>query len=330
MDLSTTYLGFKLPHPLIPGASPLVDNLDTVRELEDAGAPMIVMHSLFEEQITAEEVATAAAVDYPSESYAEALSYLPAPDTYKLGPDEYLEQIRKIKAAVGVPVVGSLNGTTPGGWLEYAGLIEEAGADALELNLYEVAADLEQTGAEVERRALEVVQAVKGTVRIPVAVKLSPFYSSIANFACQLDQLGADGLVLFNRFYQPDLDLENLEVIRVNLSARDELLLRLRWLAMLSGRVNCSLAATGGVHLATDAIKTIMTGAHAVQVVSALLRHGPAYLGWLRKAVAEWMEVNEYESVQQMTGSMGLLRCPNPSAYERANYVKILQSWTTY
>src|SRR4051812_22486128 len=257
MDLSTTYLGFKLPHPLIPGASPLVDNLDTVRELEDAGAPMIVMHSLFEEQITAEEVAAAAAVDYPSESYAEALSYLPTPDTYKLGPHEYLEQVRKIKAAVSVPVVGSLNGTTPGGWLEYAGLIEEAGADALELNLYEVAGDLEQTGAEVERRALEVVQAVKGTVRIPVAVKLSPFYSSIANFACQLDQLGVDGLILFNRFYQPDLDLENLEVIRVNLSARDELLLRLRWLAMLSGRVNCSLAATGGVHLATDAIKTI-------------------------------------------------------------------------
>jgi len=330
MDLSTTYLGFKLPHPLIPGASPLVDNLDTVRELEDAGAPMIVMHSLFEEQITAEEVATAAAVDYPSESYAEALSYLPAPTDYKLGPDEYLEQIRKIKAAVGVPVVGSLNGTTPGGWLEYAGLIEEAGADALELNLYEVAGDLEQTGAEVERRALEVVQAVKGAVRIPVAVKLSPFYSSIANFACQLDQLGVDGLILFNRFYQPDLDLENLEVIRVNLSARDELLLRLRWLAILSGRVNCSLAATGGVHLATDAIKAMMTGAHAVQVVSALLRHGPAYLGWLRKAVVEWMEINEYESVQQMTGSMGLLRCPNPSAYERANYVKVLQSWTTY
>jgi dihydroorotate dehydrogenase (fumarate) len=327
MDLSTTYMGFALPHPLVPGASPMVDNLDTVRRLEDAGAPMIVMHSLFEEQLTREQLAYSQSVEGARESYAEALSYLPEPDEFALGPDDYLEQVRRIKRAVSVPVIGSLNGTTEGGWLAYARLIEQAGADGLELNLYEVATDLEESGAEVEERALRVVRAVKGTVRIPVAVKLSPFYSSPAHFARRLDLLEVDALVLFNRFYQPDIDVEQLEVIRVNLSSPPELLLRLRWLAILSGRVRASLAGTGGVHSAVDAVKAVMAGADAVQMVSALLARGPGYLRQVRDDLSRWLQEHEYESLAQMRGSMSLKRCDDPRAYERANYMKVLQSW---
>ena len=237
MNLASTYMGFDLPHPLIPGASPLVDDLDKVRRLEDAGAPMIVMHSLFEEQITSEQLAMSRSMEAGVDSFAEALTYLPDPDDFTLGPDEYLEQVRRIKAAVSVPVIGSLNGTTVGGWLAYARLIKEAGADGLELNLYELATDLNETGEQVEERSLQVVRTVRRAVRIPIAVKLSPFYSSIANFAAKLDRLGVDAILLFNRFYQPDIDVEQLEVLRVNLSSPAELLLRLRWLAILSGRV---------------------------------------------------------------------------------------------
>ena len=327
MDLTTQYLGFTLPHPFIPGASPMVDNLDTVRALEDAGAPMIVMHSLFEEQITAEQLSTARALESSKDSSSEAMSYLPTPLEFRLGPEEYLDQVRKIKAAVKVPVVGSLNGTTPGGWLDYAKLIEQAGADALELNIYELATDPNETSQQVEQRALDVVRSVRKAVRIPVAVKLSPFYSALAHFAQQLDNLGVNGLVLFNRFYQPDIDVDALEVLRVNLSNSSELLLRLRWLAVLSGRVNASLAVTGGVHAVTDAVKAIMTGAHCVQLVSALLEKGPGYISPMRDGLAAWLEEHEYESLQQMQGSMNLLRCPDPAMFERANYVQILQSW---
>jgi dihydroorotate dehydrogenase (fumarate) len=328
MDLSTTYLGFTLPHPLLPGASPLVDELDTVRRLEDAGAPMITMHSLFEEQITREQLATAHHLDTHTESYAEALSYLPTPETFALGPEEYLEQLHRIKRAVAVPVVASLNGTTEGGWLSYARLLEQAGADALELNVYSIATDFEESSEILERRTVQMLWSVKNAVGIPVAVKLSPFYTSVAHFARRLDEYGADGLVLFNRFYQPDIDVEALEVVpTLRLSSSAELLLRLRWLAILSGRVRPTLAVTGGVHTAVDAVKAVMAGAHAVQVVSALLKRGPERLATLRDELARWLEEHEYSSLAEARGSMSLLRCPDPAAHERGNYMTILQSW---
>jgi dihydroorotate dehydrogenase (fumarate) len=298
-----------------------------VRRLEDAGAPMIVMQSLFEEQIVGEELAVMRSLELPKESFAEALSYLPEPDNFTLGPEEYLEQVSRIKAAVAVPVIGSLNGNTDGGWLRYAQLIEAAGADGLELNLYELATDLDETGEQVERRDVQVVRAVKSSVRIPVAVKLSPFYSSIANFAAQLDEAGADALVLFNRFYQPDIDVEQQELLRVNLSSPSELLLRLRWIGALSGRIRPALAATGGVETAADVIKAIMAGAHVTQMVSALLRHGPRHLRQVRGDVERWLEEHECDSLAQIQGSMSLERCPDPAAYQRANYIRLLQSW---
>jgi dihydroorotate dehydrogenase (fumarate) len=328
MDLSTTYLGLKLPHPFMPGASPLVDDLDKVRRLEDAGASAIVMHSLFEEQITREQLSAFLHTEPHGESFAEALAYFPNPDRFALGPEEYLAQVARIKGTVSVPVIASLNGTTPGGWLRYARSIEQAGADALELNVYAVATDPEEDSRGVELRTLELLRAVKKEVRIPVAVKLSPFYTAFAHFASQLDAAGADGLVLFNRFYQPDIDAENLQAVReLPLSQRGELSLRLRWLAILSSRVKASLAVTGGVHTALDAIKAVMTGAHAVQVVSALLQRGPGYLRELREEMERWMEEREYASLAEMRGSMNLEACPDPAVYERANYMLTLQSW---
>lgn len=328
MNLCTTYMGFELPHPLIPGASPLSANLDAVRRLEDAGAPLIVMHSLFEEQILREEIALTRAIETPKESYAEALSYFPEPDEFELGPDEYLEQLRRVKAAVRVPVIGSLNGVTSGGWIRYARLIQEAGADGLELNLYEVAADLDEMGEKVERRMLDVVWSIRETVTIPLAVKISPFFSSLAHFLRQIDRVGVDGMLLFNRFYQPDLDVENLEIRRVvNLSTSSELLLRLRWLALLYNRVNAPLAVTGGVHTAVDVVKSVMAGASACQMVSALLQRGPEYLRVVVDDLRRWLEEHEYESLRQMQGSLSLQHVPDPSAYERANYAKILQTW---
>jgi dihydroorotate dehydrogenase (fumarate) len=328
MDLSTTYLGFDLPHPFMPGASPLVDDFDTVRRLEDAGAAAIVMHSLFEEQIAREQMAVARFLDVPSESFAEALTYLPRPETFALGPEEYLEHIHKLKATVSVPVIASLNGATDGGWLGYSRLLENAGADALELNVYFLPADFNESSEMVERRTLQMLEAIKHSIGVPVAVKLSPFYTSLPYFARRLAERGADGLVLFNRFYQPDIDVETLEVApTLRLSDSSELLLRLRWLAILSGRVPVSLAVSGGVHSALDAVKAIMAGADAVQVVSTLLRHGPEQLAHLRRDLALWLEEHEYDSLAQMKGSMNLLRCPNPAAHERANYMTILQSW---
>jgi len=328
MDLSTKYLSFDLPHPFMPGASPLVDDLDTVRRLEDAGAAAICMHSLFEEQITREQMATYAHLDAPADSLAEALTYLPSPPDFKLGPEEYLEQLRRIKAAVAVPVIASLNGTTDGGWLSYARLMQEAGADALELNVYALATDLDVSSEILEKRALHMLWSMKSAVHLPVAIKLSPFYTALAHFARRLDDLGADGLVLFNRFYQPDFDLDTLDVRpALRLSDPSELLLRLRWLAILSGRLSCSLAVTGGVHSTVDAVKAILAGADVVQVVSALLKHGPDRLAVLRAGLADWLEEHEYDSLAQARGSLSLLRCPDPAAHERANYMTILQSW---
>jgi dihydroorotate dehydrogenase (fumarate) len=327
MDLSTTYMGFSLPHPLIPGASPMVDNLETVKRLEDAGAPLIVMHSLFEEQIVNEDLYFTRVLEQGDFSTPEAMSYFPRPMDFALGTNEYLQQIAHIKLVVSVPVIASLNGTTEGGWLSYARLIEQAGADGLELNLYDCAADLEETGEQVEARALQVIRAVRESISLPIAVKLSPFYSSIANFAKKVDDLGVAALVLFNRFYQPDIDPENLDAIRVHLSTPADLLLRLRWLALLHGKLRASLAVTGGVHSATDAVKAVMAGADAVQMVSALLKRGPDYLREVREAMAQWLEEHEYESLQQMRGCMSLARCANPKAYERAHYMRLLQSW---
>lgn len=328
MDLSTTYLGFRLPHPLIPGASPLASDFDTIRRLEDAGAAAIILPSLFEEQISADAVGTEQHMLAHEGSHAEAESYFPLAEEFAMGPDRYLEHVRRVSNAVQVPVIGSLNGTSPEGWLDYARLIQDAGADALELNFYHVATDPRQDGAALEQRLLDVVRAVKAHVRIPVAIKLSPFFSSFANLAHQLDEAGASGLVLFNRFYQPDIDPDALDAVpRLQLSDSGDLLLRLRWLAILSGRVRGSLAATGGVHTCIDAVKSVMAGAHAVQMVAALLLHGPSHLAKIRRELSHWLEVREYESLEQAQGSMSLLRCPNPEAFERGNYMKILQTW---
>jgi dihydroorotate dehydrogenase (fumarate) len=328
MDLSTRYLGFDLKNPLVPGASPLMDNLDTVKQLEDAGAPALIMRSLFEEQIERERTSTVLAMEMPADSFAEALSYFPHQEDLKFGPEQYLEQIRRIKEAVAIPVIASLNGTTPAGWVDYARLIQQAGADALELNVYFLATDLNESGSIVEKRLLDIVRDVKSGISIPLAVKLSVFYSSISNLASQLDGMGVEGLVIFNRFYQPDIDIETLDIVpRLSLSDSSELLLRLRWLAILSGHLRASLSVSGGVHTPVDVIKSVMAGAHSVQMVSALLQKGPAYLDTVLAGIKAWMEKHEYESITQMRGSMNLLRSPDPAAFERANYARVLRSW---
>jgi dihydroorotate dehydrogenase (fumarate) len=328
MDLSTTYLGLRLPHPLMPGASPLADSLDTVKRLEDAGAAAIVLRSLFEEQITRERDGLVYHMEVTADSSAEALAYFPHSDDFVFGTHEYLEQIRKIKAAVKVPVIASLNGTTNEGWLSYAKTIQQAGADALELNVYHIPTDPKETGAEVEGTTIQILKSVKSAVTIPVAVKLSPFFSSMSHLAQQLDKAGADGLVLFNRFYQPDIDVEALEAVpSLHLSDSSELLLRIRWLAILYGRVRASLAVSGGVHTGLDAVKAAMAGASAVQVVSRLLEDGPQQLRVIVDGMRRWMEEHEYESLAQMRGSMSLQKSPDPAAFERGNYMKVLRSW---
>ena len=328
MDLKTSYLGLQLAHPLMAGASPLVDDMGMVKRLEDAGASGIVMHSLFEEQITREEQGTLMDMELHANSNAEAVSYFPQPDDFRLGPERYLEQLRRIKEAVAVPVIASLNGTTAAGWLHYAQLMEQAGADALELTVYYIATDAKESAADVEKRTLDVVRTVKAQVKIPVAVKLSPFFSSLAHFAGELEAAGADGLVLFNRFFQPDINVEELLAEpSLQLSGPSDLLLRLRWLAVLHGRIKGSLAVTGGVHDGIGALKAVMAGADAVQMVSALLIHGPERLAQTRATLAEWLEEHEYESLAQARGSMSLLKSPNPQAFTRANYMRILNGW---
>ena len=328
MDLTTRYLGLELPHPLMPGASPLADDLDTVRRLEDAGAAAIVMRSLFEEQLAVEQLATVSHYEGIADAFAEAHSYLPAPEEFALGPDEYLNQLLAIRSAVDLPVIASLNGVEGGAWLQYAQLIAEAGADALELNVFDVETDPETSSAQLEERLLQMVRRLRSQLEIPITVKLSPFYAALLHLAVQLGEQGAAGLVIFNRYFQADLDLEELEVERqLQLSTSDELPLRLRWLAILSGKLEgVSLAVTGGVHTVEDAVKALACGADAVQVVSALMIKGPEALTGLRRGIAEWLEEHEYDSLAQLRGSMNVARCPDPTIYERANYIHLLQS----
>jgi dihydroorotate dehydrogenase (fumarate) len=327
MNLSTKYLGLQLAHPLMAGSSPLAGDLDSVRRLEDAGAAAIVLPSLFEEQIVMEQDA-ALADEAHTESTAEALSFFPRPEGYRLGPDGYLAHIQKVRAAVKVPVIASLNGATKGGWLSYARQIQEAGAHALELNVYYLPTDPASSSFDVEAMAIEMVREVKKGISIPVAVKLGPFYSSLPHFAGRLADAGADGLVIFNRFYQPDIDVEELEVKRtLHLSTSEELNLRLRWLAILSGRLRASLAVSGGVHTTVDAVKAVMAGANAVQMVSVLLQKGPAHLRTMLDELTRFLQDHEYESLAQMQGSMNLVKSPDPTMYERANYIQVLQGW---
>ena len=325
MNLTTTYLGLRLPHPLMVGAGPLTDDIDTVRELEDEGAAALVLRSLFEEEIIGEQMATFFSSENHNESFAEATSYAPDPES-AFGPGEYLEHLRRVKEAVGIPVIASLNGSTRGGWTSMAGLLQEAGADAVELNLYHAASDPSMSAAEVEQQMLQIVRVVKQGLRIPVAVKLSSLFTAFAHFAGQLDAAGVDGLVLFNRFYKADIDVLELEVVReMELSNSSELLPRLRGIASLAGRVNASLAVTGGVHTALDVIKATMTGAHVTQLVSALLRNGPRHLRTMRTDLEVWMAENEWESLELMRGNMGFGRIPDPAAYERASFRMMFQ-----
>lgn len=328
MDLTTQYAGLTLAHPFVMGASPLVDNLDTVRRLEDDGAAAIVMHSLFEEQITLEQLATYEFTEPHMESFAEATSYLPDPHEFELGPEEYLEQLRLIKAAVGVPVFASLNGATAAGWLDYAKLLEEAGADALELNLYTINSDPNRDAASFEKEQLAMVEHVKQATRLPLALKLSPHYTSPSHFIKTARECGADAFVLFNRFYQADLDLEELEVSpRLELSSSSELLLRIRWLAILSAQSEATFAVTGGVHTIEDAVKALMSGADAVQMVSEILKKGTRRFKEMKDALVNWLQEHDYTSLAQLRGSMNLERCPDPSAYARTNYMRVLGSW---
>ena len=320
MDLGTTYLGLRLPHPLVVGAGPLGDDLDIARELEDAGAAMLVLRSLYEEEITGEQMDAFHNIEGYAESFPEAGSFSPDPIT-ALGPDEYLDHLRALKQALRIPVMASLNGVTRGGWLAYAKQLEEAGADGLELQIYHAASDLASSAADVERQIVEVVKEVKRSLKIPVAVKLPPLFTAFANFAQTLDKAGADGLVLFTRFHRADIDVENLEIVRsLPLSDSSELPMRLRGAAILAGRVNGSIAITGGVHTGLDVIKGNMAGAHVTQLVSALLRHGPRYLRTLRNEIESWMTKNEWTSLDEMRGNMSLERIPDPAAYERANF----------
>jgi dihydroorotate dehydrogenase (fumarate) len=312
----------------VVGASPLADELDSAKRLEDAGAAAIVMRSLFEEQIVREQLSAFLHTEMHGESFAEALSYFPSPSSFMFGPEEYLDHLRRLKETVGIPVIASLNGSSPGGWLDYPPLMEKMGADALEVNLYPLALDPGVPGAEIEETSLQAVREVLSSVRIPVAVKLSPFYSSFAHFARRLDAQGVAGLVVFNRFYQPDIDVESLQVRpSLQLSSSAELSLRLRWVAALAGKLRGSLAVTGGVHNALDVVKSVMAGADAVQLVSALLRNGPGWLMGVRAELEHWMTEHEWTSLKEMRGNMSLLRCPDPAAYERANYMMILQGW---
>lgn len=327
-DLTTRYLGFDLRSPLVVSASPLAKDLANLRKMEDAGAGAVVLHSLFEEQITLEENSLDRLLSEGTESYAEALSYFPELPSYGMGPDAYLEHIRKAKQAVSIPVIGSLNGVSTGGWVRYAREIEQAGADALELNIYFLPTSIEIEGREIEASYCDLVEAVKSKVRIPVAVKLAPYFTSMANVAFRLDRAGADALVLFNRFYQPDFDLEALSVTpHLTLSTSAELRLRLHWVALLSRTIRCELAITGGVHTPEDVLKGIMAGAQVTMLTSALLKNGIGYLRELEAGVVDWMERHEYESIGQMRGSLNVAAVPEPGAFERANYIKVLGSY---
>jgi dihydroorotate dehydrogenase (fumarate) len=328
MNLATNYLGLKLRNPIVIGASPFCDNLTACRELEAAGASAIVMHSLFEEQIDAESRAFVHNTEGPGESFPEATSYFPNYEDYQLGPQQYLRRLTRLKKLVSIPVIASLNGRHLGGWVGYAQQFEDAGADAIELNLYQLATNPRVSGDQVEADMLEIVRTVCASVKIPVSVKLSPYHSSLAQFTDTIDRSGAAGIVLFNRFYQPDFNIDDLEVVpHLRLSDPSELLLRLRWLAILSRHIQGTLVCSGGVHRAEDLIKAILAGAHAVQCVSVLLKQGPGYVATLLAGLQAWMAEHEYASLDEFRGAMNLARCPDAAAHERANYIKILQSW---
>jgi dihydroorotate dehydrogenase (fumarate) len=330
MDLTTTYMGMALKNPLVASAaSPLSDSVDKVRKLEDAGAAAVVLYSLFEEQLTSESHELDHFLSYGTDSFAESLSYFPEMDEYKVGPEGYLDLISQAKNAVDIPVIGSLNGVSSGGWIEYAKKIQEAGANALELNIYYIPTNVNMTGAEVEQMYVDVVRDVKATISIPVAVKLSPFFSSTANMALRLAEEGkADALVLFNRFFQPDFDLEELEVVpHLELSTNYDLRLPLRWVAILYGRVPVDLAVTRGVHTHTGVLKAMMSGAKVAMMASELLKNGTDRIGEILDEMVEWMDEHEYDSIVQMQGSMSQQNVAEPAAFERANYMKTLQSW---
>ncbi|MGC8828460.1 MAG: dihydroorotate dehydrogenase-like protein [Verrucomicrobiia bacterium] len=325
MDITTTYLGMNLRSPLVVSASPLGDNIDNLKKMEDAGAGAVVLHSLFEEQLRLEAFELHHHLTHGTESYPEALSYFPEPQDLLIGPEVYLRHITAAKKAVKIPIIASLNGSTVGGWTDYARKMEEAGADAIELNIYYIPTDMNLPGAEIENNYIEILKSVKSVVNIPVAVKLSPFFSNMANMAKRLVDAGANGLVLFNRFYQPDIDLEQLEVVpNILLSTPMAMRLPLRWIAILYGRINASLAATSGIHRATDVIKMIMAGADVTMLCSVLMRHGIEQISVIEKEMIQWMEEHEYESVSQMKGSMSQKSCPDPSAFERAQYMRAL------
>lgn len=328
MDLSTTYLGIPLKSPLVPSSSPLARHLDNVKRMEDAGASAIALHSLFEEQIIRESQKLDFVLSYGVESFPEALSYFPDVRSYNLGHEGYLEHIRRVKQTVAIPVIASLNGFSVGGWIEYARLMQEAGADALELNMYYVAADAAQDSTAVETMYLELVREIKRAVAIPIAVKLGPHFTAFAHFARRLAAAGADGLALFNRFYQPDIDLDALEIVpTVDLSSSQELRLRLRWIALLYGRVDTDFAVTGGVHSAEDALKAMMVGANVAMMTSALLMHGIEHLKQVHREMEQWMVLHEYDSIQQMRGSMSHRAVAHPAAFERANYMQVLRGY---
>jgi dihydroorotate dehydrogenase (fumarate) len=328
MDLSTNYLGLKLRTPLVPAASPLSENTDSIKQMEDMGASAVVLYSLFEEQLRQERFELAHNLEQGTFSSPESLTYFPEPEEFHLGPDEYLAHIAKAKASVKIPIIASLNGSSAGGWTEYAKLIQQAGADALELNIYHIPTDIDETSADVEKNYLDILRAVKSNVTIPVAVKLSPFFTNFANMAKRLSVAGADGLVLFNRFYQPDIDLETLE-IRPNILLSTPMALRLplRWIAILHGRVTASLAATSGIHRASDVVKTLMAGADVTMLCSALIRHGIRQISTIERDLVAWLEEHEYESVHQLKGSLSQKNCPDPTAFERAQYMRAISSY---
>ena len=329
MDLTTKYMGLTLPSPLVAGASPLGENVENVVALAQAGAGAVVMPSIFEEQLTTEELALNYYLEQGTDRFAESLTYFPEMDEYIIGPEVYLDHIAQAKRAVDIPIIGSLNGISAGGWTSFAAKIEQAGADAIELNVYLIPTNPSAGPEQIEQAYLDILQAVKSAVTIPVAVKLSPFFTATANMARRLDEAGADGLVLFNRFYQPDIDIDSLTVgPALTLSTPAELRLRLRWVAILFGRLRASLASTGGVHRGTDAVKMILAGADTVQLVSALLGGGIEHLAVIRDEMVRILEAKEYDTVDQARGVLSMQSCAEPAAFERANYMRTLQSWS--
>lgn len=328
MDLTTTYMELKLRSPLVPSASPLSETIDNIQRMEDAGAGAVVMHSLFEEQLRLERYELHHHLTHGTESFPEALTYFPELSSFRIDAETYLDHIQSAKEKVSIPIIASLNGSSVGGWTSYAKQLEQAGADALELNVYYVPTDMNLTGAEIEQTYIDILQSVKAAVAIPVAIKLSPYFTSMANMVQRLDQAGANGLVLFNRFYQPDINLDTLEVEpNVLLSTPQSMRLPLRWIAILYGHVNASLAATSGIHTGHDVLKMLMAGANITMLCSVLLRHGIDQIRVIEQAMREWMEEHEYESVRQLQGSMSQQNCPNPSAFERAQYLRLLQTY---